>query len=440
VLTPSHRPLLVPFLAGPVALTALASAGVAPALPALSASLGLGAGGTSGVMIAYALGFAVGTASFGHLADVAGAALVLRIGLPLLAAGAVLAAAAPSLPSLLAGRLVEGIGAGAVPVFSLVALASIADQGRRRREIGAFTAVLTATSAAVLLAGGALADLLGWRVLLAVPAAALLFLPGLRHVGGVAAGPAQRLDLVGIVLLAALSGGLLLGLQVSSRHAVVREVGAVGLGCALAAGLALARRGPGGVLPRSLVASPSFVGRAVVGAVLFAGYFGLLVAAPLLLAAPRHWSPVHLGLVMLPAGCAGALASRLAGGAGTSLPGARHVPGTGTLCALAVAGLAVAAAWPSSPAPLVTGLALASAALGWGHVVLVDGLADELSSAQRGIAMGLFNLAVFFGGGVGATVVGLGFERTTATSTLAVLACLPALGWLGVRARRALPA
>ena len=145
VLTSRPRPLLVPFLAGPVALTALASAGVAPALPALSGSLGLGAGGTSGVMIAYALGFAVGTASFGHLADVVGPALVLRIGLPLLAAGAVLAAASPSLPPLLAGRVVEGIGAGAVPVFSLVALASIADQGRRRREIGAFMAVLTAT-------------------------------------------------------------------------------------------------------------------------------------------------------------------------------------------------------------------------------------------------------------------------------------------------------
>jgi MFS family permease len=434
VLTPSRLPLLVPFLAGPVALTALASAGVAPALPVLSASLGLGAGGTSGVMIAYALGFAVGTASFGHLADVAGAALVLRIGLPLLAAGAALAAASPSLPPLLVGRLVEGIGAGAVPVFSLVALASIADQGRRRREIGAFMAVLTATSAAVLLVGGALADLLGWRTLLAVPAAALLFLPGLRHVAGAAAASAQRLDLGGIVLLAALSGGLLLGLQVSSRHAVVREVGAVGLVCAAAGGLGLARRGAGGVLPRSLVLSPRFVGRAVVGAVLFAGYFGLLVAAPLLLGAPRHWSPVHLGLVMLPAGLTGALASRLAGGAGAD--GTR----TSLLCGVAVAGLAVAATWPSSPVPLVTGLALASAALGWGHVVLVDGLADELASAQRGIAMGLFNLAVFFGGGVGATVVGLGFERTTATSTLAVLACVPALGWLGVRARQALPA
>jgi MFS family permease len=434
VLTPSRHPLLVPYLAGPVALTALASAGVAPALPVLSAGLGLGAGGTSGVMIAYALGFAVGTASFGHLADVLGAALVLRIGLPLLAAGAVLAAASPSLPPLLAGRLVEGIGAGSVPVFSLVALASIADQGRRRREIGAFTAVLTATSAAVLLVGGALADLVGWRTLLAVPAAALLFLPALRHVASAAVAPAQRLDLGGIVLLAALSGGLLLGLQVSSRHAVVREAGAVGLGCAAAAAFGLARRGAGGVLPRSLVASPRFVGRAVVGAVLFAAYFGLLVAAPLLLGAPRHWSPVHLGLVMLPAGCAGALASRLAGGAGAG--GAR----TSLLCAVAVAGLAVAATWPSSPVPLVTGLALASAALGWGHVVLVDGLADELSSAQRGIAMGLFNLAVFFGGGVGATVVGVGFERTTATSTLAVLACVPALGWLGVRVRRALPA
>jgi MFS family permease len=434
VLTPSRRPLLVPFLTGPVALTALASAGVAPALPALSASLGLGAGGTSGVMIAYALGFAVGTASFGHLADVAGAALVLRIGLPLLAAGAALAAASPSLSPLLAGRLVEGFGAGAVPVFSLVALASIADQGRRRREIGAFMAVLTATSAAVLLVGGALADLLGWRTLLAVPAAALLFLPGLRHVAGAAAASAQRLDLGGIVLLAALSGGLLLGLQVSSRHAVVREVGAVGLVCAAAGGLGLARRGAGGVLPRSLVLSPRFVGRAVVGAVLFAGYFGLLVAAPLLLGAPRHWSPVHLGLVMLPAGLTGALASRHAGGAGAD--GTR----TSLLGGVAVAGLAVAATWPSSPVPLVTGLALASAALGWGHVVLVDGLADELASAQRGIAMGLFNLAVFFGGGVGATVVGLGFERTTATSTLAVLACVPALGWLGVRARQALPA
>jgi MFS family permease len=434
VLTPSRHPLLVTYLAGPVALTALASAGVAPALPALSGSLGVGAGGTSGVMIAYALGFAVGTASFGHLADVLGAALVLRIGLPLLAAGAVLAAASPSLAPLLAGRVVEGIGAGSVPVFSLVALASIADQGRRRREIGAFTAVLTATSAAVLLAGGALADLLGWRTLLVVPAAALLFLPGLRHVAGAAAAAEQRLDLGGIVLLAALSGGLLLGLQVSSRHAVVREVGAVGLGCAAVAAFGLVRHGAGGVLPRSLVGSPRFVGRAVVGAVLFAAYFGLLVAAPLLLGAPRHWSPVHLGLVMLPAGLAGALASRLAGGAGAG--GAR----TSVLCAVAVAGLALAATWPSSPVPLVTGLALASAALGFGHVVLVDGLADELSSAQRGIAMGLFNLAVFFGGGVGATVVGLGFERTTATSTLTVLACVPALGWLGVRARRALPA
>jgi len=170
-----------------------------------------------------------------------------------------------------------------------------------------------------------------------------------------------------------------------------------------------------------------------VGGVLFAAYFGLLVATPLLLGAPHRWSPVHLGLVMLPAGCAGALASRLAGGVGSR--GAR----TTLLCATSVVALAVAAAWPSSPVPVVTGLALASAALGWGHVVLVDGLADELASSQRGIAMGLFNLAVFFGGGLGAAVVGLGLERTTATATLALLACVPALGWLAVRARGALP-
>ena len=111
--------------------------------------------------------------------------------------------------------------------------------------------------------------------------------------------------------------------------------------------------------------------------------------------------------------------------------------GSGTLSLAAAAALVVGAASSSSAAGLVTALGLASAALGWGHVLLVDGMAGAVARTLRGTAMGLFNLALFLGAAAGATLVGIGLEHGAAPETLAALAVVPPAVWAvsHVRAR-----
>jgi MFS family permease len=89
---------------------------VTPALPALQHELHTSASATAWLLTGYLLSGAVATPLIGRLGDIYGKDRTLVATLALLVIGMLLSALATSLPLMLAGRVVGGVGAGVFPL------------------------------------------------------------------------------------------------------------------------------------------------------------------------------------------------------------------------------------------------------------------------------------------------------------------------------------
>src|SRR5215475_8326405 len=103
------------------------------------------------VFSAFMLGTMVGIVAAGRAADRRGPAVPYIAGIIVFAAGLTIAGLAPSMPVLIAGRTLQGIGAGAVPAVAYVAIGRCLPERLRARMM----AVLSTAWVAPGLAGPA---------------------------------------------------------------------------------------------------------------------------------------------------------------------------------------------------------------------------------------------------------------------------------------------
>ncbi len=410
-------------------LAGMGSAAVAVTLPAIAADLDLSTGGVSWVISLYALMLAVATAVYGRVADLAGIRLPLLVGVVLMAGSAVLGALAPSYEVLLAARLLQGSGAAAVPVLGMAIVSARYDGSVRTNALGRVAGTAAAVSALGPLVGGLVEDVLSWRTVVALPALGLLVVPALwRAVPS--EGTGARLDLLGAVLVAATASGLVLLVQSPSSGVVVPVVGAVLLALGVPAATARVRRRPEGFLPLAVVREPVVVRSALAASCVPAAWFALLIAVPAVLAV-RGWTPLQVGLALVPSAVTGFLAPRLAGPLLVRLGPTRSLITSGGTAALALL-LAAGGASTGSAVLLVGAVVLVTFAFGLGQPALMAAVGGAVPADVRGVALGIATLVFLVGGGVGSAVVGgigevLGIDRS-----LLFLALLPVLGALAL--------
>ena len=410
-------------------LAGMGSAAVAVTLPAIAADLGLSTGGASWIISLYALMLAVATALYGRIADLAGIRLPLVIGVGLMTASAVLGAFAPTYELLLAARLLQGAGAAAVPVLGMAIVSARYEGGVRVTALGKVAGTAAAVGALGPLAGGLLSDALSWRVVVALPALGLLVVPALWRAVPTH-GTGARLDVLGAILVAGTASGLVLLVQSPASGAVVATVGAVLLGLGVPAAAAHVRRRPEGFLPHAVVREPVVVRSALAASAVPAAWFALLIAVPAVLAA-RGWSPLSIGLALVPSAVTGFLAPRLAGPLLVRLGAARSLLVSGGTAAVALVVAAGGAALGSAPV-LVSAVILVTFAFGLGQPALMAAVGDAVPEEVRGVALGIATLVFLVGGGVGSAVVGGFGELFGLDRSLLVLALLPVVGCLGL--------
>jgi MFS family permease len=410
-------------------LAGMGSAAVAVTLPAIAADLGLTTGGASWAISLYALMLAVATAVYGRVADLAGIRLPLLVGVGLMTGGAVLGAFAPSFEMLLGARLLQGTGAAAVPTLGMAIVSARYEGTVRTAALGRVAGTAAAVSALGPLAGGLVADVAGWRAVVALPALGLLVVPAL-WAAVPARGTGARLDILGAVLVAGTAAGLVLLVQSPASGTVVATAGAVLLGLGVPAVAARVRRRPEGFLPKAVIREPVVVRSALAASAVPAAWFALLIAVPAVLAA-EGWTPLQVGLALVPSALTGFLAPRVAGPLLARLGPARSLVTSGITAAVALGVAALGAAAGSAPV-LVTAVVLVTFAFGLGQPALMAAVGGAVPADVRGVALGIATLVFLVGGGVGSAVVGgigevLGLDRS-----LLVLAVLPLAGCLAL--------
>lgn len=421
-------------LGGLVALAIIGSSAVAVALPTLAADLGLNVAGQAWVLAAFGLTFALATATFGRLADLTGLRVPLLIGVGLFAVGSVLAATAGTFGVLIAGRLVQGAGAGAVPVLVTGVIHARFTGAARARMLGAIGAVVSLISGSGPLIGGAITHVLSWRAVVGLPVVAVLLLAPVAKLAPPHRGDADSpgVDVRGAALVGVAVGGVMILLQASGGGLAGPITVGVAAVTVLAAGALIVhvRARPRGFLPQRLLATPGL--RRACGAAfgMLAAWLAMLLAVPSLLAAAHGWSPLPIGLAMLPGAATGAIVARAVTTRGTHLDRGKTAA---ALLLVGAGGLGLAGAVGATPVALIVAFGMVAACFAAGQVVLLDAVPSLVPEALRGGAVGLVNLTLFTGGAVGSTAAGGLAGLVGLRGALALLAVVPLAGAVAAR-------
>jgi EmrB/QacA subfamily drug resistance transporter len=132
-------------------------------LPQLEHSFGARLSTVSWVALAYLLTMTAFLPIFGRLADMLGRKLLYTGGFLLFVLGSGLCGFAPSLPVLIACRVLQGIGAALLVTNSVAILVVIAGPERRGKALGVQVAAQAVGLSAGPVIGGFLLDTLGWQ-------------------------------------------------------------------------------------------------------------------------------------------------------------------------------------------------------------------------------------------------------------------------------------
>jgi MFS transporter, DHA2 family, metal-tetracycline-proton antiporter len=407
---------------------ALGVSTTAIALPTISADLSLNGPQAAWVLAAYLLAQSMCVSVFGRLADVRGVRWTLRCGGVLLALGSASAATSNAFAPMVAGRLLQGAGAGALVVSAFSVVGTNFGPADRPKVLGVMTAVIGVVSGSGTLIGGLMTDNVSWRGAIGLPAVAVLFIPAVVRIAPRApASAGARVDALGASLVAALAAVTVVLLESPSIHFGAPLLVALAVaGILLVLALFLRSRAVAdGFLPRSLTSDRRFVLAALAGLTIFAAYVATLFAVPLILTAAHGWSATKIGLVLLPAALVGAAASWFVGVLSTRLDRfkiAAFLAGTSAVAVL-LAGLG-----NGSPVASAIGLALALSGVTGANVSLVSRVPLMVDARFRSVATGLFTLVFQTGGALGsAMVAGLGGPLGD-SGALATVAILPACG------------
>ncbi|MFD8811944.1 MFS transporter [Streptomyces sp. NPDC059627] len=302
-----------------------------------------------------------GTALAGDWADRRGPAAPLYASGLCFAAGSVISGAARSMPVFIAGRLLQGLGGGALTVVLYVVVARGYPAALRPRVFSLVTACWILPSMIGPAIAGAVAEHLSWRwVFHGIAALSLCTLALLRRpLSALAAqdAPAQESGAARAApaVVVAVGAGVLqyAGSRPSLLTAVLSGAAllavAAGLSRLLPAGTLRARRGiPSLVLLRGVAAS---------------AYFTLESYVPLFLVKAHHWTPTAAGSSLTCASLAWAAASWLQGRPAMRLARVRVVL-LGAVTLSAGAALALVSAVCALPAANPAGFVVAAFGMG----------------------------------------------------------------------------
>jgi len=240
------------------------------------------------VMAGYLVAGTVATPLWGKLSDLHGRRRTLLGAIGLAAAGTTLCALSTSMTMLVAGRILQGLGSGALFALTQAAAADVVSGPERGRYQGYFSAVFAAAALAAPLLGGILTEYLSWRAVfwINLPLAALAAWR-VRAVIEPRPGATReaRIDWIGALLLAIGLSVVLIALARIGQGAAwlgASTIGWVGVGAAVLVAWAWREAdAPEPIVPLSLFANRTVFACCLVNAMNFFVLIGCTVLLPL---------------------------------------------------------------------------------------------------------------------------------------------------------------
>ncbi|YCK37045.1 MFS transporter [Actinomadura sp. ATCC 39365] len=426
---------------------------LSPALPLVQQDLGASPGALAWIFTGSLISSAIATPIVGRLADMYDKRRVLLALMAISGAGVLLAALAPNITLMITGMAIEGIWLGVLPLTVGLFRDTLTPE-RAATGNGLMVGVAALASALGLILAGPITSALGYRSLFllaagGVAAAALLAwftVPSTPRAAG------GRVDWAGGLLLGGGVALVMLGLTaVSSWGWTSPATLALFAAAVLTLGpwVVVELRVADPLVDLRLLAGRTPAGVTAMGVLLGFASFGLVVALPMMLAAPagtgygQGADTLWIGIYMFPMGVAGTVIAPLVGPM-TRLLGRRAVLVLGSVLVCAgTGGLALwhSAAWQVMAAVTVIGLG-ASIGLTAGLNAVAADVPGDRAAGVSGVVFVAKSIGGTFGAQLGAMVLASGAVAGVPTEQSFVDTYLlsAALGLLAVAAAFVIPA
>ena len=406
------------------------------------------------VFSAFMLGSVVGIVAAGREADRRGPAIPFVAGLVLFGAGLAVAGLAPSMDVLVAGRVLQGLGAGAVPSVAYAAIGRSFPGPLQARMMAVLSTAWVVPGLAGPAVAAEVAHVFGWRwvflgLLPVVAVAGAIAVPALIRLGPPGAGPVQERQVIHGIVVAAGATMILAGLTLiagSGTPAAGRAISTAAAGAALivagvAAGLpALRRLVPAG----TLTARPGLPATILSRGLLTFTFFGADAYVTLAITAVRHRSPLVAGIAVTGATLGWTAGAWVQARLSETWPGRRFVR-IGLVIVLAgIAGMVLVL---QPHVPVAVGLVawtVAGLGMGLAYAPLSLMMLRHAPPGREGRASASLNLADVLGTalgiGVGGAAVAAGAGRNLPLGITAAFAASAAVGVVALMVTRRLPA
>ena len=393
------------------------------------------------VMTAYLLALASAIPLTGWASGRFGAKRVWIASVALFTAGSALAGAAWSIETLIAFRVLQGLGGGLLLPVGQAMLATAAGPGRIGRVMSVIGVPMLLGPIFGPVIGGAIVDEVSWRwiffVNLPVGIAAILLAWRLLPDAGVRR--ADRLDLRGLALL---SPGIAIFVYGMSEAGPTGGFGAGRVVAGVVVGLALLaafvwharRRGPRALLDLTLFARRGFAAAAATNLLVGIALFGALILLPLYYQTVRGESALATGLLLVPQGLGAALAMPIAGRL-TDEIGARRVIPAGLL--LALLGTAAYTQVGAETSYVFLSGALFAIGLGLGSTIMPSMAVAYQAASREAVAhaTSAMNVVQRIAGSVGTALLAVVLQRSIAAELPALDGGVGALAGLSAEGR-----
>jgi MFS family permease len=419
------RPLIIIGLITATALSALDVTIISTALPTIVGVLG-GLEFYPLVVAAFLLTATTTVPVYGKLSDMFGRKPIFLVGAGIFILGSALCGLAWDMPSLIAFRALQGLGAGSIVPVSLTLIGDLFDVEERARIQGVFGSVWGVSSIIGPLVGGVIVQFFDWRwaFFINVPVGILSMLLIFLYLREPAIHTRQRVDFGGAITLTLGMGFTLLAMQATSLGEAGASKWFLWLGISGGTGtwtlwlggvvllvlfVFFERRAPAPILSFALLSRPVIAIPCLVGLLAGVVLIGYAAYVPLLVQGAWGGSPIEAGLIVAPMSLgwpiASATSGRLIKRVGYFPLVATGVSGVavGTLLLLAV-GLVSDISLKAA----ITLVASAITGLGFGASTTTMLIALQVSVpwSERGVATASAQFFRNMGQAIGATVLG----------------------------------
>ncbi|MGE6490508.1 MFS transporter [Exiguobacterium sp. NPDC077395] len=359
------------------------------ALPDIAEAFALSTTQVSWMVTGFITVFALGTLIYGRLADIFPIRTLYTTGIALLSLGGLIGFLAISYEMLIIGRIVQAMGAAAIPSLSFIIPVRYFPK-YRGQVFGYLAATIAFASGIGPIVGGVVGGVLSWRFIFLISVVSALAIPIFRKSLPVGSRRPRQIDYIGALLVGLFVTCLLFAL---TKFAFIPLVMA---GVTLSLLVWRIKVVPDPFINPEMLKNP-FYSRILMTS--FFGTFiisGLLFTMPLLLRELYRSSTMEIGFIMFPGALVAGVLGKFIGKSITNKGGERFT--LFGLCLITFGTFILAYVVGSSVWVVTTALFIAYLGFPLIQSATADLISQCLNEQESGTGLGLFNLSNFFAG------------------------------------------